>query len=65
VDAAYNLNGALGLLLSDSIDVVLLCHTVPKDKQRSFISAAHACSNGRVEKTKPLFKLTYKFAIWR
>jgi len=37
VDEAYNLNGALGLLMSDSIDAVLLCHTVPKDKQRSFI----------------------------
>jgi len=41
VDEAYNLNGALGLLMSDSIDAVLLCHTVPKDKQRSFIAAAH------------------------
>jgi len=41
VDEAYNLNGALGLLMSDSIDAVLLCHTIPKDKQRSFISAAH------------------------
>lgn len=40
VDEAYNLNGALGLLMSDSIDAVLLCHTIPKDKQRSFISAA-------------------------
>lgn len=40
VDEAYNLNGALGLLMSDSIDAVLLCHTVPKDKQHSFISAA-------------------------
>jgi len=44
VDEAYNLNGALGLLVSDSsdsIDAVLICHTVPKDKQRSFIAAAH------------------------
>jgi len=41
VDEAYNLNSALGLLMSDSIDAVLLCHTIPKDKQRSFISAAH------------------------
>jgi len=40
VDEAYNLNGALGLLKSDSIDAVLLCHTVPNDKQRRFISAA-------------------------
>jgi hypothetical protein len=41
VDEAYNLNGALGLLMSDSIDAVLLCHTIPKAKQRSSISAAH------------------------
>lgn len=41
VDEVYNLNGALGLLMSDSIDAVLLCHTVPKDKQRAFIAAAH------------------------
>ena len=41
VDEVYNLNGALGLLKSDSIDAVLLCHTVPKDKQRAFIAAAH------------------------
>jgi DNA-binding response OmpR family regulator len=40
VDEAYNLSGALGLLMSDSIDAVLICHTVPKDKQRSFIAAA-------------------------
>lgn len=39
VDEAYNLNGALGLVKSDSIDAVLLCHTVSQDKQRSFISA--------------------------
>jgi CheY-like chemotaxis protein len=40
VDEAYNLNGALGLLKTDSIDAVLLCHTIPKDKQHLFIAAA-------------------------
>jgi len=40
VDEAYNLNGAFARVKSDSIDAVLLCHTVPQDEQRSFISAA-------------------------
>jgi DNA-binding response OmpR family regulator len=40
VDEAYNLNGALARLKSDSIDAVLLCHTVPQDEQRSFIATA-------------------------
>ena len=41
VDEAYNLNGAFARLKSDSIDAVLLCHTVPQGEQRSFIAAAH------------------------
>ena len=40
VDEAYNLHGALARLKSDAIDAVLLCHTVPKEEQRSFIAAA-------------------------
>ena len=40
VDEAYNLHGAFARLKSDSIDAVLLCHTVPQDEQRSFIAAA-------------------------
>ena len=40
VDEAYNLHGAFARLKSDSIDAVLLCHTIPQDEQRSFIAAA-------------------------
>lgn len=37
VDEAYSPLGVLGLVKSDSIDAVLLCHTIPKDEQRWLI----------------------------
>ena len=39
VDQAYNLNAVLGLVKADTIDAVLLCHTIPRDEQLSLISS--------------------------
>jgi len=37
VDEAYSPLGILGLVKSDSVDAVLLCHTIPRDEQRWLI----------------------------
>jgi DNA-binding response OmpR family regulator len=39
VDEAYNLKGVLGCVKSDSIDAVVLCHTIPKNEQRWLITS--------------------------
>lgn len=39
VDEAFNLKNALTLVESDSIDVLILCHTLSKEEQRQLISA--------------------------
>lgn len=38
VDEAYSLNGVLGLVKSDLVDVLLLCHTLSKGEQRRLIA---------------------------
>ena len=40
VDEAYNVLGALGLVKADSIDVLVLCHTLSKDDRRRLIHGA-------------------------
>lgn len=42
VDQAFNLKSALALLKSDSIDVLILCHTVSKQEQSRLIAAVRA-----------------------
>ena len=37
VDEAYNLLGVLGVIKTDSVDAVVLCHTIPKDEQQWLI----------------------------
>lgn len=39
VDEAYTLAGVLSLVTSDSIDAVLLCHTIPRNECRWLISS--------------------------
>ena len=39
VDLAFNLKGALGLVKADSIDLLILCHTISKKEQRQMIAA--------------------------
>ena len=39
VDEAYSLLGIVGGIKSDSIDAVLLCHTIPRNEQRWVISS--------------------------
>jgi DNA-binding response OmpR family regulator len=38
VDEAYNLMGVLGLVKSDSVDAIVLCHTMPGNEQCWLIS---------------------------
>jgi DNA-binding response OmpR family regulator len=40
VDEAYNVRGALDLVTSDSVDALVICHTLCKDDQRRLISGA-------------------------
>jgi DNA-binding response OmpR family regulator len=42
VDLAFNLKGALALVKADSIDLLILCHTVSKKEQRQMIAAVRA-----------------------
>jgi DNA-binding response OmpR family regulator len=39
VDEAFNLNGALGVVKADSIDAIILCHTIAKEEQVRLIAA--------------------------
>ena len=39
VDEAFNIRGALGLIKSDSVHAVVICHTLSKADQRWLISA--------------------------
>ena len=39
VDEAYNPLGILGVVKADSVDAVILCHTIPGDEQQWLISA--------------------------
>ena len=39
VDEAYNLNAVLALVKADTVDAVLLCHTIPQEVQLSLISS--------------------------
>jgi DNA-binding NtrC family response regulator len=39
VDEGYNLRSVLGCVKSDSIDALVLCHTIPENEQRWLISA--------------------------
>ena len=38
VDEAYSLDKAINLVEADSIDAVLICHTVPRNDQQALIS---------------------------
>jgi DNA-binding response OmpR family regulator len=39
VDEAFNIMGVLGLVKADSVDAVVLCHTIPGREQRWLISS--------------------------
>ena len=39
VDEAYNPLGILGVIKTDSVDAVILCHTIPQGEQRWLISS--------------------------
>jgi len=39
VDEAHHLMGVLGCVKSDSIDALVLCHTIPENEQRWLISS--------------------------
>ncbi|HKD83001.1 MAG TPA: hypothetical protein VKH81_25150 [Candidatus Angelobacter sp.] len=38
VDEAYNLNAALAVVACDLVDILVLCHTIPRNEQRWLIS---------------------------
>jgi hypothetical protein len=40
VDEAFNLRNAIALAASDSIDALIICHTLSKQEQRQLISSA-------------------------
>lgn len=42
VDERYSIDDALSLLRSAEIDLVLICHTVPKDDQEKLVAAARS-----------------------
>ena len=62
VEEAYTVEKAITLVEADSIDAVLICHTIPKEKQRILISFVR--ENRRLMPILCIRSYAYETAPW-